>query len=207
MRYRIGLPNRVLARPLETERFELRPLNMLQTFQVTNCWRNDPEILSGIFVKAGMSPLNWLRWGPFPDNIARFSFAIIPKSTSSAIGLHMVKLYEPRSARNVVGIHDRAWWGKGVVLEVRARLMNHFFRHGGVERFCGEAGARNTASIFNYRSLGYDHVGTQHSEKLDPMTGEPVDLMLFEIFRDRWMAGPFAEGARAELVLQPNGSK
>ena len=90
-------------------------------------------------------------------------------------------------------IRDSAWWGQDVVVEVRARLMNHFFRNGGVERFFGAATARNVASVYTYQRLGYAHVGTLHRTRQDPVTGEVADLLHFEMFRDRWEEGPFAD--------------
>ncbi len=186
--------NKVLARTLETERFILKPMGNLETFRMTDSWRSDPAILEGVMYAANQSRLEWLRRGPFPDNVTRFTFAIIPKGTDKAIGLHSIKLYAPRSARNMVGLHDRDWWGKDVVVEVRARLMNHFFRHADVDRFCGATVSRNMPSVFNYQRLGYDHVGTQHRDRVNPLTGEVVDLLLFEMFRDKWKRGPFAEG-------------
>lgn len=193
MRIRLKPPNRTLAAELETERFRLHPMGLFETLRVTDQWRNDPDILRGLLMSAAPSSrFAWLKKGPMPDNVERFSFAIVPKGDSQPIGVHTIRLREYRSARNLIGLHDRGWWGKGVVTEVRAKLMNHFFRHG-VERFCGTVDARNTASIFNYRRLGYDHVGTQHHEHYDPVTGEIIDLVLFEMFRDKWAAGPFAE--------------
>jgi len=187
-------PNRVLAQPLETERFRLVPLGIMGTLRLTAGWRHDPDIVDGVLYSANLSRLEWLRRGPFPDNVDRFTFAIIPKGQSEAIGLHSIRLFKPYSARNMVGISDRAWWGKDVVVEVRARLMNHFFRHAGVDRFCGATHSRNPASIFTYQKLGYDHVGTQHKERVHPVTGELLDLLLFEMFRDKWARGPFADG-------------
>jgi RimJ/RimL family protein N-acetyltransferase len=186
-------PNRTLAAELETERFHLHPMGLLEAIRVTDCWRTDPDLLRGILLSARpKSRIAWLKKAPLPDNVDSFAFAIVPKGESAPIGVHTIRLHSYRSARNLVGIHDRGWWGKGVVVEVRAKLMNHFYRHG-VERFCGTVDARNVASIFNYRRLGYDHTGTRHRDEFDPLTGEVIDLLMFEMFRDKWAAGPFAE--------------
>ena len=185
---------RLVVGPLETERFVLKPMGLIETLRVTNSWRHDPEILAGILQSSKPRSLpHWLLSGPIPRSKNRYAFAIIPKGEQSPIGAHMVRLHGYRSAFGTVAVHDRSWWGKNVVVEVRARLMNHFFAHGGIERFYGVVDARNASSIFSYRRLGFEHVGTWHRQKQNPVTGDVIDFVNFELFRDKWMAGPFWE--------------
>lgn len=176
---------------LETARFVLRPLGTWETLRDPGAWRTNARILDSYFHVS--SPLNLVRWaksGPIPDGVRRFTFAIIPKGTDDVIGLHAVTRNGYRSLRNSVGINNEAWLGKDVAVEVRARLMNHFYRHG-FERFTGTVDARNFPSIFIYRKLGYDHVGTQHRERM--VRGQLLDFLMFEMFKDKWMTGPYAE--------------
>lgn len=70
--------------------------------------------------------------------------------------------------------------------------MNHFFRNG-IERFSCRCEAGNLPSVFTYRKLGYAHVGTLHRERSDPETGEPIDILLFEMLKDDWKRSPYAE--------------
>ncbi len=76
-------------------------------------------------------------------------------------------------------------------MEVRAELMNQFFRHTNVERFYGVVDARNVSSIFSYRKLGFTHNGTWHRCRQDPSTGEVFDLVTFEMFLDQWKSGRY----------------
>lgn len=194
MRKLLRRPNRALARDLETERFHLKSLGRLEALQVTNSWRHDPEILLNFYRSSRpRSVLKWLKSGLVPNNVYRFTFAIIPKEGGRPIGAHAIKLTAYRTASLTVALHDRDWWGKGVVLEVRPRLINHFFRHGEIDRFIGSVNGRNAASIFNYKRLGFDHVGTWHRHFRDPVTGEVIDVLDFELFRDKWEAGPWME--------------
>ncbi|MDB5540744.1 MAG: hypothetical protein JWQ89_2471 [Devosia sp.] len=66
--------------------------------------------------------------------------------------------------------------GRDVVVEVRAELMNQFFRHTDVERFYGLVDARNISSVCSYRKLGFTHAATWHRHKQNPTTGEIIDL-------------------------------
>lgn len=186
-------PNRELMAELETERFILRTVHMPELLGDPGGWRRLPRIYRDLYLEKGpMSFLTWLKRGPFPDQTRRFTCAIVPKGTTRPVGYHMVKLSGPHSASNSVGIHDDAWLGKDVAVEARAKIMNHFFRHG-IRRFTARVAATNTASIFTYRKLGYAHVGTLHAEKFHPETGAPLDFVLFEALKDDWKRSPYAE--------------
>jgi RimJ/RimL family protein N-acetyltransferase len=186
--------SKLVIGPLETERFILKPMGMIETLRVTNRWRHDPDILTGLTQTPKPRSLGlWLLRGPLPTSKNRFAFSITPKGEQSPIGAHMVRLQGYRSAFGTVAVHDRNWWGKNVVVEVRARLMNHFFAHCGIERFYGVVDSRNVSSIFSYRRLGFDHVGTWHRQKQNPSTGDIIDFVNFEMFRDQWIKGPFWE--------------
>ncbi|RYH03709.1 MAG: N-acetyltransferase [Alphaproteobacteria bacterium] len=193
MRVSLKPPNRKLQTELETPRFILRPVGQLELVPDPGGWRSLQRIYGDIYLrKEPMSFSTWLKMGPFPDGQRRFTFAIVPKGSDRAVGYHMVRLSGLRTASNTVGIHDDAWLGKDVAVEARARLMNHFFRHG-IERFSSRCHAGNLPSIFTYRKLGYAHVGTLHREHAHPGTGQPVDVLLFEMLKENWMRSPYAE--------------
>jgi RimJ/RimL family protein N-acetyltransferase len=188
--------NRQLARPIETERFILKPMGYFEALRVTGQWRKDPEILAALFQsRKPRSIRKWMRSAVLPNNRNRFTFAILPRETGIAIGAEIVSLSGYRSAYLTVALHDRDWWGKGVIVETRSKLIGHFFRHGDVERFFGTVEGRNLSSIFNYQRLGFKNVGAWHRHRQDPVSGEVYDLLHFEIFRDEWEAGPFAEAS------------
>lgn len=193
VRLRFG-KNRRVARDLETERFELKSLGPIECLRLTAPWRRDPDMLRALFQSAEpRSLLDWIRVGPSPDNLRRFGWAIIPKGTSVPIGIHTVRFDGYRSANCMVGISDRNWWGRDVVIEVRARLINHIFATAEIDRFGGMTASYNAASIFNYRRLGFAHVGTEHRVRRDAVDGKVFDLLSFEMFREQWQKGPFAE--------------
>ena len=193
VRLRFG-KNRRLARDLETERFELRSIGPIATLRLTAPWRRDPDMLRALFQSGKpRSLLAWIRTGPSPDNLQRFGWAIVPKGTETPIGVHTIRFSDYRSASCMVGIADRQWWGRDVVVEVRARLINHVFANAEIDRFEGTTTADNVASIFNYRRLGFSHIATRHRVRHDPTTGKVHDMVSFEMFREHWQNGPFAK--------------
>ncbi len=72
-------------------------------------------------------------------------------------------------------------------------MINHFLMYAPVDRFCGYVNARNFASIFNYRKLGFTHVGTLHRVTSDPVSGDVHDTLIFEMFRKEWEAREAAD--------------
>ena len=177
------------AGALETERFLLKPLGRLAAFRISYPWTKDPEIIRNLtYSSASRSPRRVVPEMTRPDNKRKFSYAIIPKGEHDPIGMHMVRKGGYRSAIVSVVVHDRSWWGKDVVAEVRGRLLDHFFADGSIQRFQGMVSSRNFPSVFNYQKLGFQHVGTLHRAKADPISGEVFDLLIFELMRDAWLS-------------------
>ena len=178
-----------LNQTIESQRFRLVPLNKWQAFRITYPWTKDSEFISS-YSGSGHSRKRW-RWYremTRPNGRKKFAFAIIPHGETKPIGIHNFVLSTYRSCFLAVSIADRSWWGKGVVQEVRTRLIDHVFEHTDTERLHAQVMSRNFPSIFNYRKHGFTHVGTLHRVKIDAATGEIHDALLFEMFRDEWMA-------------------
>jgi RimJ/RimL family protein N-acetyltransferase len=179
---------------LETERFFLRKVGRVRAFLITARWRRDPELMEGIFLSPRpRSLLSWWFEGPRSNGRTRFAHAIVPKDGGKPIGLHVVVRWRPDgSAHCHVGVHDRAWWGKNVVVETRARVISHFFAHG-VTRFGARIDASNAPSIFNYRRLGFRVTASGTTGKIDPLTGKGRPAVELELTREDWLAGPYGE--------------
>jgi len=173
---------------LETERFMLRPLGRLEAYRIgRGNWNHDPEIMRNLIHSSKpLDPWRWLRKMVWVNGRTKFSHAIVPKDGGEPIGIHGMTLQKHRSATLIVAVHDRAWWGEKVVAEVRKAVIDHAFENKVVDRFCCSVHARNAASVFNYKKLGFKHVGTLHRAQYDPVSGELFDMVIFELLRDDW---------------------
>lgn len=127
--------------------------------------------------------------GPLPKSWRRLLYSITPKGETQPIGANLLRFSGYRSISGAVAVHDRAWWGKDVVVEVRAALITRFFQYTDVERVFGLVDASNVSSAFSYRKPGFWHVGTWHRHKQNPKTGAIVHHVAFELFREPWIAG------------------
>lgn len=185
---------RALAHPIETENFHLEPLGLLGALRVTNSWRHDPEILTAFFQSPKPRSIRkWFRSGMLPNRKNKFAFAIRPKGQTEPIGADIITLTGYRSGFGAIALHNQEWRGKGVVFETRAALINHFFNHGNFVRFYGSVEARNLASIFNYKRLGFQHAATWHRHLHNRATGDVLDLVYFELMKEAWENLPWRE--------------
>ena len=180
-------PHPMLQR-LETERFVLRPLGRIEAFRIGRSnWNHDPEIMRNvIYSSKPLNPWRWLRKMVWVNRKTKFSHAIMPKDGGAPIGIHGMTLQKYRSATLVVAVHDRQWWGRKVVAEVRKAVIDHAFEKKVIDRLCCTVQARNAASVFNYKKLGFKHVGTLHQAQCDPVSEELFDMLVFELLRADW---------------------
>lgn len=180
-------PSPMLDR-LETERFILKPLSRMEAYRIGRAnWNHDPEIMRNlIHSPKPLDPWRWMKRMVWVNRKSKFSHAIVPKEGGEAIGIHGITLQKHRSAVLVVAVHDRQWWGRKVVAEVRRAIIDHAFEKQVLDRICCTVQARNTASVFNYKKLGFKHAGTLHQAQCDPVSGELFDTLIFELLRPDW---------------------
>lgn len=185
-------PNRALARDVETERLWLRSIGPLRAVLLVAPWRHDPQMMGGLMLHAAkLSLWKWLRAYKRPNNVNRFSYAIVPKTQKRAVGLISVRLRPDGSAESHIGISDEAWRGHQISIEARAALMSLFFRNG-VTRFQAGIDSRNFASVFVYKRLGFRFIEAVDWERRDRSTGRDLLKMRFELTRQDWEDGRLA---------------
>lgn len=183
------LRRRMRPLTLETERFLLRGLSRRQAAKGTYAWSRDPQVMAGFNETAGA--IKWRRWvRRFKryDNVHNFGFGIWPREGGEMIGFHSVAMPKSRdSATLAVMVGDQDWWGRGVVAEVRAFLVDWLFLETPVHRIAGMVHSRNFPSIFNYKKLGFVYEGAMR-EQAPWIEGGRVDLLLFSLLKPEWQA-------------------
>ncbi len=173
---------------LETRRFALRSLKPTDASERWMNWLKDPEI---------MGPLNApvRRWTAnelmahiaSADNDQRYLVGIFDLASRIQIGFYMIDIdaFHRRANFNVV-IGEKAWWGKGVVNETRAALLDEFFDHRGTEKASGMPLSRNFPAVFNYKAQGWRHEGTLRGHCLSVSDGGRLDQYQFGLTKDDW---------------------
>lgn len=173
---------------LETERFIVRSLAPAGITEAYISWWNDEEVQTGL----GQAPRGWGRAEAVQhvkrfDNNTRFHLGIHVRGEGTLIGFIAIFLEgQGRALTNIV-IGDKSYWGKGVVLEVRARVLDFIFDHLGLEKVHGRLIARNFPSICNYHAQGFTCEGVLRSHDTAP-DGSRADICLFGLLREEWQA-------------------
>ena len=172
---------------LETERFRLRSMSRREVARRTQPWTEDVEVMAAIERRAGGWPLRrWRRAFPRFDDKRHFCLGIYGRVDDRLLGYHTATLHDGAAFIGVL-VGERAWWGRGVVVETRAELIRFLFEAVGAARIWGTPFARNFASIYNYQRLGFVYEGTlrQHRSARD---GGRADLPIFGLLREEWLA-------------------
>ncbi len=181
---------------LETEEYRLRSLTAADATDTYVAWWNDPEVQNSL----GFQPRRWGRGEAVRhirkfDNRRRFHLGIFPRDRELPVGFISIFLEpEERALTNVV-IGDKDFWGRRIVLEVRARVLAFLFDDLGVVKVYGRIDARNFPSIYNYKAQGFicEGILRQHGRGLD---GTRHDLLMFGLLRDEWQGAKPGEAAR-----------
>ena len=99
----------------------------------------------------------------------------------------MLVNYRQRVTKTNVLLGNRDYWGKDVVVEVRARMLEFLFERLRMEKVAGEILGRNLSSIYNYKAMGFRAEGVQRSHIM-AASGGRTDVYHFGLLRKEWEA-------------------
>jgi RimJ/RimL family protein N-acetyltransferase len=173
---------------LQTERFELRSMRPIDASDRWVGWARDPEVMGPLNSPVTQMTRDDLsKFLATSDNVNRYIIGIFDKVSRIQVGFFMVDIDNGHhlATFNVV-IGEKEWWGKGVINEARAALLDHFFEQVGVEKACGQPLARNFPAVLNYKAQGWRHEGTQRAQRRSVNGGARLDQYQFGLLRDEW---------------------
>ena len=172
---------------LETDRFILKSVWPLWLAYKTLPWTNDPQIMTPYNHKTGgWSLRSWYKTMVHANNRRKFLIGIFDKSTQKLLGFDTLTIDRNGIGTWAVLIGDKAWWGRGVVLEIRKRLLQFLFQDVGCSKVWGSPNVRNFPAIFNYNRLGFIKEGLLRKH-IRPMDNEESnDLVVFGLLRAEW---------------------
>jgi [ribosomal protein S5]-alanine N-acetyltransferase len=173
---------------LKTKRFALRSLKPADASQRWISWLKDPDV---------MGPLNapirvWtahelMAHIASANNNERYLIGIFDIASDVQIGFYMVDVdtFHRRANFNVV-IGEKSWWGKDVVNETRAALLDEFFNNRRIDKAAGMPLVRNFPAVFNYKAQGWHHEGTMRRNCLSVADGSRLDQFQFGLTKEDW---------------------
>ncbi|QEX20678.1 hypothetical protein FRZ61_05970 [Hypericibacter adhaerens] len=174
---------------LETEHYVVRSMQHADVCPDYLTWTRDEEIMTGVnSAPSSMTIADIHKYIDRFNNKTSFHFGVFLKETGRLIGFY--SCYWDRrhnlASTNVV-IGDKAWWGKGAVLETRNAIIDFMFDKLKVGKIWGNPMARNVPSVFNYRAQGFRCEGVLKRHRINP-AGERVDQFMFGLLPEDWAA-------------------
>lgn len=175
---------------LKTERFLLRSCVRDDASKRWIGWAVDPDVMTPLnapTVKFTITSLGDYISGF--DNFNRYLIGIFGRSTGQQIGFHTINVSRVHRVATInVIIGDKDWWGKRVVLETRAALLDHFFSSDTIEKAVGRPISRNFPAIFNYKAQGWTMEGILRGQVLSLNDdGLRFDQYHFGMLRHEWL--------------------
>lgn len=175
---------------LATERFLVRTLTPADASDRWCAWSADPDIMGPLNVPAARMTKDQLaRYIASHDSERAHLLGVFTKAMNQHIGFFMIehnRLHATASFNLVIG--DKNYWGKGVVNEVRAALLDEFFERHGVEKAYGTPLARNFPAVFNYKAQGWKLEGVMRGQCKSVADGSRLDQYHFGMLREEWRA-------------------
>ena len=159
-------------------------------------WARDPELMENLNMPARTVTHSQLqRYIKSFDNRTKFHLGVFAQPENLQIGFFTIYVdNKNRSAQTNVVIGDRDYWGKGVVLEARAAIIDFLFDVIDMEKIWGTPYERNFPSIFNYKAQGFTCEGVLRKHMVN-VQGKRVDQYVFGLLREEWLARRIEESS------------
>lgn len=122
------------------------------------------------------------------DNKSDFQLGVFDGESGLLAGFFEISLRPNQrwySVNVIIGEPD--YWGRRIVVEAGAAILDFGFAHLDVDRVMVEAMARNIPTIYNLKNLGFLYEGVLR-EEWRYTDGKRVDVCAFGLLKDEWLA-------------------
>jgi len=185
-----GVADRGRPVDIETERFRLRSLKPVDASERWLSWVADPEVVHPTNAPVRhMTRQELASYIAGHDNYRRYLIGVFDKASGVHLGFYFIDVDRNHDTAtfNVI-IGEKSFWGKGVINETRAALIDYFFDKLGIAKICGGPLSRNFAMIFNYKAQGWVYEGTLRGHFKSVVDGSPLDQLRFRLLPHEWHA-------------------
>lgn len=150
-------------------------------------WYSDPEVMRFMNDPMGLTSAQLEKYYTSYNNKGRFALVITERSSGTPIGIFKIYIEHPNSqGMTSVLIGNKEYWGKGIVLEIRERVLNFLFSAFRLNKVCGYVRGRNFPALFNYQKQHFikEGVRKQHVRNTE---GGFDDVVEFAMMREDWI--------------------
>lgn len=169
---------------LETENYILRSMSESDVTEIYLSWMRDYEVTRTLDVDGNKQTIETLKeYVRSHNKSGNYVFGIYTKK-GKQIGTHSFVWSKINKVAQIgVMIGDKNYWGKGVPLETRSRMLNYAFELGckKVEASCDSI---NIPAIYNFVKQGWTKEGIRRAHRI--VDSQPVDLILFGMLEHEW---------------------
>lgn len=167
-----------------TDRFILTPLKQSDISEKYLGWMKDQQVIATLDPKKDQSIESLTSYLHSHNMINDFLFGIFTKNYDHIGNISFRSKPQHRTATCGVMVGEKEYWGKGVVLEVREKLIDWAFTELGIEKL--EAGCHHTniPAVFNFKKQGWDLEGVRKRHFI--IDGKYIDVYMYAIFKDKW---------------------
>lgn len=171
---------------LKTDKYILRTLDNSDATHNYLSWLRDPEINRTLDIDGEEQTLQSVAdYIASHDNVTDFLFGIFTKESDKHIG-NLSLRYHSKHKMAYLGlmIGDKKYWGKGVPLETRSKVVDWIFNELDCNKIEAGCYSINLPSIYNFQKQHWEMEGILKSHRI--VDGKSVDLILYGMNKDIW---------------------
>ena len=172
---------------LTTENYILTSADPANLPEEMVSWYSDPEVMRFMNDPMDLTPAQLEKYYTSYNNKGRFALVITERRSKTPIGVFKIYIEHADSqGMTSVLIGNKEYWGKGIVLEIRERVLNFLFSAFRLNKVCGYVRGRNFPALFNYQKQHFikEGVRKQHVRNKE---GGFDDVVEFAMMRDDWL--------------------
>lgn len=173
---------------LDTENYYLRALDCMDATEKYLDWLRDPEVNKYLEARLQSHSIETIKeYIASHDNDSSYLLGVFYKPDGTHVGNYSARcnLYHKTATLGLM-IGDRQHWGRRIVLETRAEVLNFLFNEVSMQKIHGACYSNNFSAVYNYKSQGFQNEGILKSHVLSE--GKRRDLLMFSMDRDRWIS-------------------
>lgn len=173
---------------LTTTNYRLRPLTVEDATPRYLGWLQDPQVARYLEARHRDNSIESI-FAYITSHDGRTGFLLgIFTPAGEHIGNYSLRIDAPNGVGTLgVLIGEHAHWGREVVIETRAAVLDWAFGTLGLHKVCGACLATNLPAIYNYRRQGWVHEGTRREQAVGE-SGNRVDVVMFGMLARAWHA-------------------
>lgn len=143
-------------------------------------WMNDPDVLFGLNLPAfNMDVENLKNYIGTANNLTKYLIGIFTKPEMRLVGFYQIDVNLMHKRGSITAaIGEKELWGKSVLRETSAPLVESFFQNRDVDKLSLRIISKNKRILFSLMGTRFKHEGCLRQEVLTP-SGERLDVNVF----------------------------